>query len=262
MKRQPQLKKLSWRKSQRRPNKQQENIFRKKRNKIMDKYILFYNQMAFRLLNLLLLAGFCTLNARADSDANFTRNVDYVKDVKEDVGVAYKIHERENENLPNTVEWIGRQLNITNPLKDVRKAYRSVVPKLDPRPIVIYFVNKTVRQHWLDAYAKKKRSIELWKPNYTDDSWVLTLLASGGHILVTETEDWADAKNYSDVWEHNDTIYYRKHANSPIYRIKHIEHLHHLHNATLEHRIEITAPPHGHYGLSDECQEEISDPTP
>ncbi|KAL1451458.1 hypothetical protein WDU94_005834 [Cyamophila willieti] len=203
---------------------------------------------------LLLFTSFCALKT---AQARFNNFSSYDPDTRKNVGIVYRIEEPKNENVMKTVEWIGHQINITNPLKDVLKAYRSEVPKLNPRGLVIYFYNHTVREYWMDMYAKKKFHIEPWKEDYVDDWWWLTILANAPPLLLTETEEWAESKNYSKVWSHNKTIFYRKHPYSPMYKVKDIEHLHYLHNNTLEHKIEVTEHPRGHL---DENLVEITDP--
>ncbi|KAL1451456.1 hypothetical protein WDU94_005832 [Cyamophila willieti] len=142
---------------------------------------------------------------------------------KDNIIVVYGYEiDKDNEHIMRKVQDIGFKLNITNPLSEVVKAYRSRVPAYE-EPIVIHMINKKAKEHWLNIYEKRQFDI------YFKERWqLMDGLQKGTDVLMEETESWAKKRGYIKVWLKNDTVVYKKNETSAIYAVPDIEHLHYL----------------------------------
>uniref|UniRef100_A0A8D8RV12 Uncharacterized protein n=1 Tax=Cacopsylla melanoneura TaxID=428564 RepID=A0A8D8RV12_9HEMI len=172
--------------------------------------------MGFGFLTILLLSAVCMFIAQ---ELKPTREYK----PKDNIIVVYKFPRTEDENVLDKVKEIGAKLNISNPLDDILKAYRSLVPKAE-KPIVIYFMSKQAKERWLDIYEKRQNETSFKKGWHLVDG-----LQNGTDILEEETKTWGKEWKYYKVWTNeNGTVLYKKTESGDTYIVKDIEHLHYL----------------------------------
>uniref|UniRef100_A0A8D9A2Y3 Uncharacterized protein n=1 Tax=Cacopsylla melanoneura TaxID=428564 RepID=A0A8D9A2Y3_9HEMI len=172
--------------------------------------------MGFGFLTILLLSAVCMFIAQ---ELKPTREYK----PKDNIIVVYKFPRTEDENVLDKVKEIGAKLNISNPLDDILKAYRSLVPKAE-KPIVIYFMSKQAKERWLDIYEKRQNETSFKKGWHLVDG-----LQNGTDILEEETKTWGKEWKYYKVWTNeNGTVLYKKTESGDTFKVNDIEHLHDL----------------------------------
>uniref|UniRef100_A0A8D9E5G0 Uncharacterized protein n=1 Tax=Cacopsylla melanoneura TaxID=428564 RepID=A0A8D9E5G0_9HEMI len=192
----------------------------------------FLNLKTMFFRTLLLVVSLCTIQLVNGNDWRTHTHADRDESDRKNNLVVNGIDETEDENINQIVEDLGRKLDIENPLQDVVRVYRRICRK-KPRPIVICLTSHKIRVRWILAYRARR----LW----TEKLFVSEHLPKQVRELEIDTRRWAQSRNYTTgaVWVWRAQVFYRKHKESPRYRVLDHAHLYYLiRNETAEELIQ------------------------
>ncbi|KAI5726296.1 hypothetical protein M8J76_000163 [Diaphorina citri] len=125
------------------------------------------------------------------------------------------IPQERKEDVYKIIEYVGNQMDITDPMADVQLAHR--MGSSQTAPFVVRLLNTRTRAKWIKAFKGKK----LWQKKI----YVNEHLTKKNQELFKRTKEMAKEANFKFVWLSDNRILMRKNEQSQVSVIKNMNDL-------------------------------------